>query len=236
MRARRGVGPWRPSIRLGSLLTLGFFLSWLTPQDAAGQFGYGFGFYPYEAPSVGAINERANIAGSATFSHRKENLTAPFTPRDTTYFERFDVQSRQSVDANAARIRAQRTASNNPAPAPGSAPPSMARPVLPLESFFDKYEQLVWPADAPSDGQLAEKRSLASKSSQEVLKEVKTRGFATVGHVTDARNKLIDYGQPALKFLQDHTTPRIADGFHLFLLSMYESLAQAVNPAAPTKP
>ena len=31
-----------------------------------------------------------------------------------------------------------------------------------------------------------------------------------------------------------HETPRVADTYHLFLLSLYESLAQAVNPKTPS--
>ena len=48
--------------------------------------------------------------------------------------------------------------------------------------------------------------------------------------MTTTRQKLLDYGQPALHFMRTHTTPRVAETFHLFLLSLYESLAQAANP------
>ena len=47
-----------------------------------------------------------------------------------------------------------------------------------------------------------------------------------------ARNCSIT-GGPALQYVRTHETPRVADTFHLFLLSLYESLAQAVNPQAP---
>ena len=33
-----------------------------------------------------------------------------------------------------------------------------------------------------------------------------------------------------------HETPRVADTYHLFLLSLYESLAQAVNPRRRPRP
>jgi len=52
--------------------------------------------------------------------------------------------------------------------------------------------------------------------------------------VTDARNKLLEYGRPALAYTRAHDTPRISDSFHMFLLSLYESLAQAINPAPST--
>jgi len=52
---------------------------------------------------------------------------------------------------------------------------------------------------------------------------------ASLSTVTQARQKLLDYGRPALKEIRQSATPRIADTFHLFLLSLYESLAQAAN-------
>ena len=51
--------------------------------------------------------------------------------------------------------------------------------------------------------------------------------------MTDARQKLLDYGQPALSDIRSHSTPRVAEAFHLFLLTLYDSLAQAAElPAA----
>ena len=47
--------------------------------------------------------------------------------------------------------------------------------------------------------------------------------------MTEARQKLLDYGRPALKYVRTHETPRVADSFHGFLLMLYDSLAQAVN-------
>ena len=52
----------------------------------------------------------------------------------------------------------------------------------------------------------------------------------SMASVTDARQKLLDYGQAgAGVHVRAHETPRIADTFHMFLLSLYESLAQAAN-------
>jgi hypothetical protein len=45
--------------------------------------------------------------------------------------------------------------------------------------------------------------------------------------VAEARQKLLDYGRPALHYVKAHETPRVADSFHGFLLSLYDSLAQA---------
>ncbi len=63
-----------------------------------------------------------------------------------------------------------------------------------------------------------------------MLKETKQRSAASINTVTEARQKLLDYGRPALRELRETSTPRIADTFHLFLLSLYDSLAQAGSP------
>ena len=53
-------------------------------------------------------------------------------------------------------------------------------------------------------------------------------------HVTDCSRR-----QPALQLIRSHSTPRIAENFHQFLLSLYDSLAAAANPtelASAAKP
>ena len=119
---------------------------------------------------------------------------------------------------------------------PGVTPTAMTvaqqMPSLPLASFYDAEGQIVWPADSPVAGDLKEKRSVFDQASQLALAETKKSGVASIATVTDARQKLLDYGRPALQYVRTHETPRVADGFHLFLLSLYESLAQAINPTA----
>ena len=112
-------------------------------------------------------------------------------------------------------------------------------PILPLTSFYNRENQFVWPGDAPAEGNLKEKRAIFDQASQVVLTETKKSGVASIAAVTDARQKLLDYGRPALQYVRMHDTLRVADSFHLFLLSTYESLAQAVNPppaGAPAPP
>ena len=93
-----------------------------------------------------------------------------------------------------------------------------------MSSFFNTMRQLVWPADAPTGGELAAKRSSSDTKTLEVFDELETHGYALVATATDARIKLIDYGQPALQFMRDNSTPAVADGFHSFLLSLYDSI------------
>jgi hypothetical protein len=109
-----------------------------------------------------------------------------------------------------------------------------SRPLVPLTSFFNAQNQLVWPADAPTTGALKEKRDLFDQSARNVLDEVKKNGVASLATVTDTRQKLLDYGRPALQDVRTRETARIADSFHGFLLMLYDSLAQAANPPAAT--
>ena len=76
----------------------------------------------------------------------------------------------------------------------------------------------------------------SDKACDVVLAENKKDGVASLASVTDARQKLLDYGRPALAHARAHETPRLADTFHMFLLSLYESLAQAASPAANQPP
>src|SRR5262249_27951360 len=120
-----------------------------------------------------------------------------------------------------------------PRPTQAATPAAQPPPSMPISSFFKAESTFVWPADSPTEGDLKAKRTSFDQASQAVLAETKKSGVASIASVTDARQKLIDYGQPALKYVRSHETPRIADLFHVFLLSVYESLAQAVNPQAP---
>ena len=99
---------------------------------------------------------------------------------------------------------------------------------------------MVWPTDAPVAGDLKRLRDVSDKASLVAFEEVNIRGKALIATVADARQKLLDYGRPALKEVRSTATSRVADTFHLFLLSLYESLAQAANPletaSAPASP
>ena len=86
-------------------------------------------------------------------------------------------------------------------------------PVLPLPSFYNAGGQMVWPADAPTAGELKEKRTIFDQASQEVVTELKKNGVASIAAVTDARQKLLDYGRPGLKYVRTHETVRVAARF-----------------------
>src|SRR5262249_32354193 len=115
-------------------------------------------------------------------------------------------------------------AAPNPAPAPAE------EVSLPLASFYDASGQISWPADSPMGGELKEKRADFDRASRIVLDESKKNGVASLASVPDAREKLVDYGRPALSYVRANESPRLADTFHFFLLQLYRSLAQAANP------
>ncbi len=56
---------------------------------------------------------------------------------------------------------------------------------------------------------------------------------ASVSSAAFARQKLLDYGRPALQEIRSSSTPAISDAFHMFLLSLYDSLAQSAAPPEP---
>jgi hypothetical protein len=108
--------------------------------------------------------------------------------------------------------------------------PAVQRPVIAIGSFFNAARILVWPNDAPVTGELKAKRETSDQSSLVVAELVEKFKSAPITTVTEARQKLLDYGRPALSEIRTHSTPRVAETFHLFMLSLYDSLAQAAEP------
>jgi len=200
-------------------------------------FGAWGGFSPVPKPES-FINSMALVAaarpstapnghpyagdGNAYFNH----------VRDNGFVERYNVDRRAASSYQYGAYPSV-ARSSPPAPTPTAMNVTQPKPLLPLSSFYNADNTLAWPADAPVEGDLKEKRATFDQASQVVLAESKKSGVASLAAVTDARQKLIDYGRPALQYVRAHETPRLADTYHLFLLSLYESLAQAANPPVP---
>jgi len=186
-----------------------------------GGFGYGFGFGNVPHPE-GIINQIAGITASRgyqgpTRTPYKGDANAYFNHvRDNGFVDRYNPDRREP-----SYYRYVPTTARVATP---------EKPLIPLASFYDPQGQLAWPADSPTSGELKEKRATFDQASHVVLDESKKSGVASMATVTEARQKLIDYGRPALQYVRGHETARLADTFHLFLLSLYESLAQAANP------
>jgi hypothetical protein len=199
-----------------------------------GGFGWGFGGFSQVPKPESFINSKALIdAGRNTHIPSRDvyanNANSYINHiRDNGFVERYDVARREPSHYGYAQSPAQ----SSPGVTPTAMTVAQRMPSLPLASFYDAKGQIVWPADSPIAGDLKEKRSVFDQASQLALAETKKSGVASIATVTDARQKLLNYGRPALQYVRTQESPRVADGFHLFLLSLYESLAQAINPTA----
>jgi hypothetical protein len=228
--------------RLRGLLALfaGMTIHCLATSPArAIDFGFGwFGGFNY-VPSPGDfLNERANIQALRGMQPRPSHSPYAGNPnayfnriRDPGFVPRYDTARRRSPAYQPAPTASPGDVAAAPQPAGVMAIP---RPLVPLASFFDASLTLVWPSESPVEGDLKEKRDTSDRSCLVVLNETKQQRIATITSVTMARQHLIDYGQPALQAIRQRSTPRISDAFHLFLLSLYESLAQAAMPPEST--
>jgi hypothetical protein len=227
----------------------------LSPGRASAQFdfGIGLGFQQPGSRSQQMLDGWALQNGARATMGPVQNNVYAGNPnsyvarmREPGLLERWDVDTRREIEARIgrfsdgpppSRLRAQASPAPQPAPVQPAAPAPPAGPDLPLSSFFDRYRKLVWPGDSPVHGDLGTDRAMADLSCLAVLNDQELRGLALVGTVTEARARLVDYGRPALQYMRDNSTPRVADTFHLFIRSLYDSLGQAATvprkPAAP---
>lgn len=229
---RRVGGPGRGVWITALVLALS---PWLASGRAEAQFGfgrgygYGFGGLYYRSPSVSYINQHSLVTAQAAAANRPQNLTAPRDAyeraEDSGLNQRYNVTSRRGFEDMSPRPR-----DSYQAPAQTNA--RAAGPVVPIASFFDKSGHLAWPEGAPDGADLRPKRDAADQAIRSVLDESNRWGSAPITLANEARTKLIDYGKPALEQVRGRSTARVADTFHLFLLSLYESLAQSTVPAA----
>lgn len=231
--------------RPGLVLMAGLLIG-LSGGEVQAQWGWGYG--PFWGGGGGAmsnyatlnyLNQRSLTAANAAFAARSNgpfgnnvyannpNSYLNHVRDNNNFFQRFDVSSRRTMDFQvtggggaASPTRARTTTPAAPA-------------VPPLVSFFSQAGRLVWPADSPTEGDLGAKRTAADQSAGDVYREVQGRGFASVGLVTDARTRLVDYGRPALEHLHANASPAIADTFHRFLLSFYDALGQSAYGGTP---
>jgi hypothetical protein len=193
--------------------------------------GMGFGFHQVPSPT-GMLNQQALNA-----ANRPREGVASRTPyannpnafinrlRDPGFVSTYDTRRRRppsyqpqpvaAVPAQPQTLRGELLAGN---------------PVLPLLSFFDASQKLIWPSESPTVGELKEKRDVSDQASVAVLEETRRQSAASISSAAFARKKLLDYGRPALQEIRSSTTPAISDAFHMFLLSLYDSLAQSAEP------
>ena len=213
--------------------------------------GYGFGImggFNY-VPSPGDFLNQHSLLNAGRARGPVSNNVYANNPnafihriRDNGFVPHAGIVDRRSPGYQASRWRPSslsQTSNNQPQPAASNATAAARRPVVPIGSFFDASRILVWPSDAPVEGDLITKRDTSDQACLAVSDLVDKHRSAPITTVTYARQRLLEYGQPALQFMRSHTTPRIAENFHQFMLSLYDSLAAAANPtelASATNP
>jgi hypothetical protein len=207
-----------------------------SPAWAMFDMGYGFGFgmggmvpsvsgYLNDHALVGAargmqgVPSRSPLAGNPNSFHNRL--------RDDGFVSHRDVRRRQPPTY---RPEPMASLGNGRQVQQSQTPAAAPQPDLPLVSFFDSMRRLIWPGESPVNGDLKELREISDLASLTVLDETKQSGTASITMVTTARERLLDYGRPALREIRANATPRIADSFHQFMLSLYESLALAATP------
>jgi hypothetical protein len=233
-RNRRRGGSFVPVFVAGTLVLVG-------TSNVRADWGMGFGMaFGGVAQPSGVVNQHAmiramNAPGGPTQNHvYAGNPNAYINKiRDDRMTENFGIRTRRSLtnmpytNPNSNLNRTELNPSARPAETPAAAP---AKAVAALASFFDASKRLVWPSDAPIAGELGEQRNASDQASLFVHELVQKYGSAPITTVTRARQKLLDYGRPALQYIRTYATPRIADTFHAFMRSLYDSLEQAANP------
>jgi hypothetical protein len=203
------------------------------PARAQWELGWGLfgGFNTVPSPTQFLNEQSLSRTGRGVQTRPSHN---PYAGNPNTYFNRVRdnglVPHYDVATAVAPAYRPSRQPS--PAAAPAPAPQPAARPTLPLAGFFDATRRLVWPAESPVEGDLQEKRDRSDEASLAVLDETERNAAASLTTVALARQRLLDYGQPALQKVRQVQTLPIADSFHMFLLSLYEALGQAALPAS----
>src|SRR5262249_17807837 len=137
--------------------------------------------------------------------------------RDNSFTPHYSVSSRRPPGYESSRRRppSPPSSGNSPQEHDIAAAP---RPLLPIGTFVNAERILVWPSEAPITGDLKDKRNTSDEASLVVADLVKEFKAAPITTVTAARQKLLNYGRPALTDVRTHATPRIADTFHMFLL------------------
>lgn len=196
-----------------------------------GGFGFGWGLGPQTPASVSFLNDHAVARTHAAAAARPQPLRAPLpAPRDFDFFNRYDAATLAAMEDRVARRRRTPRAPVSQSVAQAVADnPRTAPPIAPLASFFNAMRQIVWPSDSPTEGELAVKRSTSDAKTLDLLKEVEGRGYALIATAVEARNKLLDYGRPALQHARENSTPAISDAFHAFLLALYDSIGQTAE-------
>jgi hypothetical protein len=109
-------------------------------------------------------------------------------------------------------------------PTGGNAAPKTPAAGLEIDKLVDRTGKPRWPAGIATDIELATARAAADEAIAAAFREYQSKGSASVASVADAKQKLADYGNPALRRTRARNRAR-AEG----LLSYLETLDSALN-------
>ena len=116
---------------------------------------------------------------------------------------------RESRGAGLPTVRRRRQLPEQAPPVASNPPPPPARPLIPLASFFDAARRLVWPADAPTHGDFAAKKSASDAKTLELLEELERKGYARISTAADARTNAAELWptRTSIPERHDHSAP-----------------------------
>lgn len=207
-------------------LCLVLFCVLMAPSLARAQFFgpfFGGGFAPYQSPTEMVQNRRPitqNVGGpdlrpstdnsNMYWNRLREPVPVSFT---TTPRTNLRTGNRGIDSATTARVKTGSSAA-------GSGKVSHKQHLL---GFFNPDGILVWPTDAPLEGELSGKRATVDAAMQQLKKDLAGFGPPPVSSIVTARNELLAYGRPALAYLREHRSNR-ADSFHAWMLDLYNTL------------
>jgi hypothetical protein len=98
-----------------------------------------------------------------------------------------------------------------------------ANRLLPRNQVISSDGKVLWPAKAPSDGDLGKSRAEAEAAIKVAYKEFKAGGKASVQNVVEAKELLYSYGHPALEKAAGQSR-QAAKGLHHFLSSLERAI------------
>ena len=171
-----------------------------------GGWGGGFGGFNYVSQPTDILNQQATVNASHAHGPVSNNVYANNPNsyinhvRDNGFETHYAPDpARRFSDQPDDRPSPNVSQTSHKLPRPATATPTVPRPVVPIASFFDASRKLEWPSDAPVAGDLSAKRDISDQACLVVFDEVEKHKSAPITTVTDARKKLLDYGQPALQ-------------------------------------
>ena len=189
-------------------VSLGVTLVAAMPSPAAADWGMGmgmgWGMFPVgPSASTQFLNQHAATRAAAGGFGRRTNNVYAGNPnayfnrvRDNGFVSHYDTRRRRSPSYQPERRTS--LANGTRAEAQPAAAAAQAAVIEPLGNFFDAALRLAWPQESPTDGEFQGKREASDQASLVVLKETKQHGVASITSATEARQKLVEYGRPAL--------------------------------------